>query len=579
MASEPKTENDGKTALQEALSRARLGFGVATVMSFVVNFLMLVSPLYMLQTYDRVLTSGSKPTLLYITIIAAIALLVLGIFEALRTAILTRTAAWSARAARDAVASGTLRANLQTPGTTAQPVRDLKQVQTFLSGQGVTPILDSPWTPGFIAIIWIMHPWLGMLGLATAIILAIIGIANELLTRAALKEASQGQVMSYEMLDATLKNAEVIEAMGMRGALLARWRALDDQAAHAAERAAERGGTFTGATKFLRLTAQMAVLGLGAYLVLEGQLTAGGMIAASILLGRALAPLEQLIGAWKGCVSTLLSYRRVQQLLRKLPEETETFELPEPTGRLAVRGLTFRPDPKAAPVLSNINFDITPGECLGVIGASAAGKTTLCRLVTGVYQPTLGEVRIDDAELKFWQRDVIGRHIGYLPQTVELFSATIAENIARMGQPDPQQVLQAAQLANVHEMILHLKDGYDTRVEPGGQGLSAGQRQRIGLARALYGDPKLVVLDEPNSNLDTAGEDALQNAIIALKKANRSVLIVAHRREALANTDKLLVIRNNTVAGYGPSEEIFRQLAEEFSAKRAKPKVVAGGDA
>lgn len=571
-----KSADKANTALQDAISCARFGFIVAAVMSFVVNFLMLVSPLYMLQTYDRVLTSGSKETLLYITVIAAVALLVLGIFEALRTMVLSRTAAWSADAAKPIIVSSTIRANLANSQATSQPIRDLKQIQNFLSGQGVIPFLDSPWTPAFIAIIWIMHPWLGMLALATAIILALVGIANELTTREKLKEAAQGQVRSYEILDSAVKNSEAIEAMGMRPALIKHWRGVDAIAGAASEAANERGGAFTGISRFLRLTAQMAILGLGAYLVLEGQLTAGGMIAASILLGRALAPVDQLIGAWKGCVVTWLGYRRVQSLLRQIPEEVETFELPEPTGRLAVRELGYRATPDTPPILMNLNFDVNPGECLGIIGASASGKTTLCRLMTGVYQPSVGKVRLDDAELHFRSKDALGRHIGYLPQNVELFSATIAENIARMNDPDPEAVLKAAQLANVHEMILHLPQGYDTRFEPGGRVLSAGQLQRVGLARALYGDPKLIILDEPNSNLDTAGDEALLRAIVSLKEDNRSIVIVSHRRDALTAADKLIVMRNGTIAAYGPRDDVLRELAEEFKSNRGVPKIVGG---
>lgn len=566
-----------KTALQIALRRARSGFLIAMALSFFVNLLMLVSPLYMLQAYDRVLTSGSKSTLLFLTIIAGIALLVLGVFEALRTSILSRTAAWSAHAARDAVVGGTLRAKFINPDGTSQPVRDLKQIQTFLSGQGVTPILDAPWAPGFMIIIWIMHPWLGMLAVSAALVIAVIGITNEFVTRAAHQEASSGQVASMETLDSALKNAEVIEAMGMRTAVLKRWKALDDEAVLAQEKAAERGGAFSGATKFIRLTAQMLVLGLGALLVLNGELTGGGMVAASILLGRALAPIEQLIGGWKNVISTSTSYSRVQTLLTALPEEAEPFELPDPQANLAVRGLTYRPSPTTPPILMNVSFDVLPGECLGIIGSSAAGKTTLCRLITGVYEPTSGEVRLDNAELSFWDRETLGHHIGYLPQEVDLFSATIAENIARLREPDPDKVIHAAQLAGVHDVILHLPEGYNTRYEPGGKVMSAGQRQRIGLARAVYDNPKLVVLDEPNSNLDSAGDAALQNAVTALKEQGCAVVIVAHRRDALACANKLLVIRDGKVAGYGPSQDVLAQLAEEFKTQQAKPRVVQGG--
>ncbi|MEL6472857.1 MAG: type I secretion system permease/ATPase [Pseudomonadota bacterium] len=570
-------KSDEKTALQTALTRARGGFGIAMALSFLVNLLMLVSPLYMLQAYDRVLTSGSTSTLLYLTIIAAIALLVLGVFEALRTAILTRTAAWSAEAARDSVLSSTFQAKFLHPDSSSQPVRDLKQVQNFLSGQGVTPILDAPWAPGFIVIIWIMHPSLGVLAIISAIILAAIGISNELFTRAAMRDANQRSVASMEALDSALQNAEVIEAMGMRGAAIARWKALDTEASASGELAAERSGFFTGASKFVRLSSQMAVLGLGALLVLQGELTAGGMVAASILLGRALAPLEQLIGAWKSLIATLASYGRVQTLLRTAPEAEKPFDLPEPKANISVRSLYYKPAPDAPPILSNVSFDVKEGECLGVIGASAAGKTTLCRLLTGVYMPTAGEVRLDNAELSFWDRAALGHHMGYLPQSVDLFNATIAENIARLGNPDPEAVVAAAQLAGVHEMILHLTDGYDTRYVQGGRVISAGQRQRIGLARAVYGTPKLIVLDEPNSNLDAAGEAALHKAVVALKKAGRAIVIVAHRRDALANADKLVVLRGGQIAAYGPAADVFRQLDEEVAARRGNPRLVSGG--
>ena len=565
------------TALDIALRRAGVGFAIAMALSFAINLLMLVSPIYMLQTYDRILTSGSRPTLFYLTLITVVALFALGAFDALRAAILSRTAAWSAAAARDAVVRGTFWSGLGNKDATSQPVRDLKQVQSFLGGQGVTPLFDAPWAPGFIIVIWMMHPLLGWLATGSAVLLAVTGIVNEWMTRKGLREASQNQLAAYDMLDSALKNAEVVDAMGMRGAVMRRWNALDDKAVASGELAGDVGGGFAGFTKFIRFASQMAVLGLGALLVLDGELSSGGMIAASILLGRALAPVEQLIGSWKSWVTTWTAYNRTQGLLRSAPGARTPFPLPAPTGRLSLRGVAYRPTPDLPPVLANISFDVQPGECLGVIGSSAAGKTTLCRLITGVYAPTIGEIRLDDAELSFWDKDQLGQHIGYLPQEVELFTASIAINIARMGQPDPERVMAAAKMANVHEMILHMPQGYDTVFRPGGKVISAGQRQRIGLARAIYGGPKMLVLDEPNSNLDGTGEEALQNTIRALKAAGCAVVIVAHRREALVHADKLVIIRNGQMAAYGPAQEVYRQLAEEFAQRRSGPKIVEGG--
>ena len=548
--------------MQEAVRRAVTGFVVAGIFSLFLNLLMLVSPLYMLQVYDRVLTTGSKETLFYLTLMAIVALAVLGALEGLRTSVLARVGQWIGGAVGGGLVEQSVSGALagQTSGT--QPLRDLSQVRSFIA-QGLSVFFDAPWVPIFVALIWILHPWLGVLALSAAIILFCIALANDWLTRSAYASSGKAQMTAMTHADAAVRNAEVVRAMGMQPALLEKWRYFDDSASQEQTRGVQRGGAMLGLSKAIRFAVQVGVLGLGALLVLDGQLTPGGMIAGSILLGRALAPVEQSIGAWRGYVGARAAYERIKELEGNEKDTDESaMPLPAPKGQVSVEAVTFVPPGAEKPVLQQVSFPLAMGDVVGVIGPSGAGKSTLCRLLVGIWPPTRGAVRLDGADLSQLDSDEVGKFIGYLPQDVELFAGTVQENIARMSAGEPQKVVQAAQLADVHEMILRLPQGYDTQIGPQGNVLSGGQRQRIGLARTLYGDPRLVVLDEPNSNLDQAGEAALIATIKRLGERGITTIVVAHRLAALSVVDKLVVLEGGRVSDFGSRQEVLQRLNE-----------------
>ena len=575
-------EKTPETPLKRAFREARRGFIAIAVFSFFINMLMLVSPIYMMQVFDRVLSSGRTETLLYLTIIAGFALAVLGALEALRGRVLIGISTWLDRQLSGTLIASSVSGSLQGLSVGAQPLRDLAQIRGFINSNGIYALFDAPWTPIFIAVIWIMHPWLGMLALGAALVLFALALANELITRTPLKEASQIQIRAQQQAEATTRNAQVVQAMGLLPGLLRRWNLQNAEVLDRQQTASKRAGTIVGFSKFFRLAVQVGILGLGAFLVLGGELTSGGMIAGSILLGRALAPVEQAIGAWKSLIGAQAGYGRLKMLLERIPPQPPRMPLPAPEGHLTVDRLTFAPPGSNRPVLKQVSFELTAGEALGVIGPSAAGKSTLCRLLVGGWPPSTGHVRLDAAEVHTWDPVDLGRHVGYLPQDVELFSGTVRDNIARMVEdPPPAAVIEAASLAGVHEMILHLPDGYDTEIGDFGAVLSGGQRQRIGLARALYDNPRLLVLDEPNANLDQDGEIALLKAIQMVKERGTTVIMVAHRPSVLAHVDKLLVLREGVVEMFGKRDDILSRLrrpdgkAQPQVQGQAKPQVQA----
>lgn len=546
--------------MQEAVRRAIAGFVVAGIFSLFLNLLMLVSPLYMLQVYDRVLTTGSKETLFYLTLMAIVALAVLGALEGLRTSVLARVGQWIGAAVGGSLVAQSVTSALagQTIGT--QPLSDLSQVRSFIA-QGLSTFFDAPWVPIFVLLLWILHPWLGVLALAAAAVLLCIALVNDRLTRSVYAASGKAQILAMGQADAAVRNAEVVQAMGMMPALLQKWTAFDNTASLEQTRGIQRGGAMLGLSKAIRFGVQIGVLGLGALLVLAGELTPGGMIAGSILLGRALAPVEQSIGAWRGYVGARAAFQRINDLEEdSLSTGQPSMALPAPRGQLSVEAVTLVPPGAEKPVLQQVSFPLAVGDVVGIIGPSAAGKSTLCRLLVGVWPPTRGAVRLDGADLFQLNPEEVGKYIGYLPQDVELFAGTVQENIARMSAGEPEKVVQAAQLADVHEMILRLPHGYDTQIGPQGSVLSGGQRQRIGLARALYGDPRFVVLDEPNSNLDQAGEAALIGTIERLRGRGVTTVVVAHRLAALSLVDKLVVLEAGRVSDFGSREEVLKRL-------------------
>ncbi len=540
---------------------ARGAFVMVGVFSFFLNLLILVTPLYMFQIFDRVLTSGRTETLLYLTLIAIAAIGLYGALEGVRSFLLARVSHWVERRLSREVLTRSL-SEVEQAGL----LREFFQVQNFVGSPSVAPFFDAPWVPVFLLIMWLLHPWLGLLALGAAIVLVVLTLLNERATRRRFQDAQRGQGGVAAALSQAARNTEVIQAMNMTPALAERLGTPLDKAQDELREGADVAGVILGTTKFVRLSVQVGVLGLGAYLVLRGELTPGGMIAGSIILGRALAPIEQAIGAWRGFTGARESYRRLKEVFDASPAETERTKLPEPQGQVVLEGVTFAPPGAEAPVLKGVSFAAAPGQVLGIVGPSAAGKSTLCRLLTGVASPQAGAVRLDGAEIDHWDRAQLANAVGYLPQDVELFAGTVKDNIARMGAADDDAVVAAAKLAGAHEMVLKLAKGYDTEAGAGGRLLSAGQRQRIGLARALYGNPKVLVLDEPNSNLDEEGERALLGTILQAKANGAAVIVVAHRRTILQVVDLLLLLRDGAVEAFGPRDQVL----EALQAARAK---------
>jgi ATP-binding cassette subfamily C exporter for protease/lipase/ATP-binding cassette subfamily C protein EexD len=449
----------------------------------------------------------------------------------------------------------------------APGLRDVNALRGFLGGSGVMALFDAPWLPIFLLIIFLFHPLLGAIALAGSALMCLLAYLNERLSRPPLERAQAEGRRAARYIDAAVRNTEVIGALGMLPALTRRWERLNDAVLREQLRAAEVGSRFAGWTKFARQALQTAMLAAGAWLVIGQHVSAGVMIAATILLGRALAPVEMLVAGWRSLVEARGAWRRLAALLEKEPAAAAT-ELPVPRGRLAVESVAFTYPGTERVFLRGVSFGLAAGESLGIVGPSASGKSTLSRLLVGVWKPVSGAVRLEGADVAAWPRAALGPHIGYLPQDVELFSGTVAENIARLGEPDAAEVVRAAQRAGVHEMILRLPKGYDSEIGEGGQVLSAGQRQRIALARALYGQPCLVVLDEPNSNLDHEGEQALSRALTILKEEGVTVVVVAHRPSLLAGVDRLLVLRDGMVDAFGSRGEVMARVTRVAPAAR-----------
>lgn len=558
---------DGKSEVGAAMMASRGAFFMTGVFSFFINLLMLTAPLYMLQVYDRVLASRSEATLMALTVLAGGMLLVMGLLDLIRSRVLVRVGTRLDDLLNPRVFSAIFQRSLRIRrGERSQPLRDLDSLRQFLTGPGPFAFFDAPWVPLYLLVVFLFHPLLGLIALGGAVVLFAIALANELLTRKPLQQANAEVLAAYAFAETSLRNAEVLEAMGMLGGIQKRWVARHQDGLALQTTASDRAGTLTSSSKAIRMFLQVAILGVGAWLAIQQIITPGIMIAASIIMGRALAPIEQAIGHWRQFVGARSAYRRLDTLLKESPLQAGHLTLPEPKGYLSVEQVVAVPPGAARPVLKGIAFRLEPGEALGVIGPSAAGKSTLARLLVGVWPPSAGAVRLDGAELHAWNRVELGPHIGYLPQDVELFTGTVAENIGRFAdEPDSEQVVQAAKRAGVHEMVLQLSDGYDTQIGENGSVLSGGQRQRIGLARALYGKPVLVVLDEPNSNLDAAGDQALTDAILGLKSQNATVVVMAHRPSAISAVDKLLMLRDGKIEAFGPKEEVLAQVTRQPS--------------
>jgi PrtD family type I secretion system ABC transporter len=550
--------------VRDLISRFRPLFAYAALFSLAINLLLLVPPLYMLQVFDRVLASRSGETLAVLTVAAVGALLVMALLDVLRARLLAAAGAALDRRLGPRVLDGLLAQTAKLSGATyLNGLRDVNTLRGFLGGAGLLTLFDAPWLPFFLVVIFLFHPLLGAVAFAGALAMVVLAWLNEKLTRQPLERAQAEARRAARFIDANVRNAEVVSALGMLPAVTRRWARLNDAALGEQARGARLGSFFSGWTKFTRQFIQLAMLAVGAYLVVAQHVTAGVMIAATILLGRALAPVETLVASWRSLVEARGAWQRLDQLLNAAPQTEPCTALPAPAGRLELERVVFGLKSSEKPILRGVSFAIEPGDALGLIGPSASGKSTLARLVVGVWKPVAGVARLDGADVAAWPREGLGPHIGYLPQDVELFGGTVAENIARLGEPDDAAVVRAAQRAHVHELVLRLPKGYDTEIGEGGQALSPGQRQRIALARALYGNPRLVVLDEPNANLDHEGDEALLRTLQILKADGVTVLIIAHRPSLLRGVDKMLVLREGAVERFGTRAEVMERVTRQ----------------
>ena len=549
--------------------------------SAIVNLLMLAGPIYMLQVYDRVLASRNVPTLVALTVFLVGAYAFQGILDLIRSRIVVRGAALLDQRLGDTVHRSVIALGARggSAAQAHQPIRDLDQIRAFLTGTGPIAIVDLPWMPFFLAICFLIHPWIGILSLAGAIVLMALTIQTERASRGLSKAVNESGGMRTAMAEAGRRNVASVMSMGMIGALATRWAKVNDRHVDAVGRSSDVVNSYGSITKVLRMLMQSAILGLGAYLVIQQEMSAGAMIAASIMMGRALAPIEVAIANWRGFVAARDSIRRLSETLARMPAERGLTDLPKPTGSLSVEGVTVAAPGGKTAILTNVQFRLAAGEVLGVIGPNGSGKSSLSRVLLGIWPAARGSVRLDNAALEQWDPDALGRHLGYMSQMVELFPGTVAENIARMApEPDSAAVLRAAQAAGAHDMILRLPGGYDSVIGDGGEGLSIGQQQRIAIARALYGDPFLVLLDEPSASLDGEGEAALQNAIKQLKLRRAIVVVVVHRRSALALCDKVLVLLNGQQRDFGPRDEVLRRMSAPVPAPAAGANLKVVGD-
>lgn len=529
--------------------------------SLVLNVLMLAPSLYMLQVYDRVLTSQNKFTLLAITVIILVAYLAIGFIEWIRSTMLVRLSAAMDLTESDRIHAAAFAQNaIARSMSPAQVMQDFSAVRQVVTGSVVLALLDLPWTPLYVALLFAFEWPLGLIAVIGMVLLTAIAIISERITKEPLEEAGKIASQAAFALNKHHRNIEIISALGMIPVLGKRWQAQNKEALLLQIQASSKMSKLTALGRYIRLTLQSMILGMGALLVLDGKMSGGMMIAGSILLGRALAPVEQLIGSWKQLVNGLAAHQRLQQLLGDNDNTDQPFALPAPKGQLSVEGVTVVLEGKTEPILRNIQFALMAGEILAVVGASASGKSTLARTILGLISPNVGEVRLDGADVRQWPREKLGQYLGYLPQDIELFEGTVAENIARFQEVDAALIIAAAQLAHVHEMILRLPKGYDTVVGEGGAMLSGGQRQRLALARAVFGQPKLVVLDEPNSNLDDQGERALAQTLLSLKQQGTTVIVISHRTSVLTVVDKMLLLQEGTQVTFGSREQVMKQL-------------------
>lgn len=570
-----KNSNADKTKERELgklIRQAKRPLWWVAAFSFAANMLMLAMPIYTLQVLDRVIMSYNFNTLVMLTIVALGCLVFYAIFSGLRSVVLSRLSDWlqtvlSPRLMAVAVENSAI----GIPSSAGQFQRELGNLRGFIAGQGVSSLFDAPWSIIFIVTIYLINPMLGLLSLVGAVMLLAFGVAVELSTKKPVDDATELSNRNLLFAEATSRNADAVEAMGMLPTISALWKEQSERMQDLTSLAGNRSNLLVSMSRFVRMALQIGIIGIGGWLALNNELTVGGMIGASILMGRALAPFETAIGTWKQLIQARDSYHRIDAALTDVPNLRGTMEMPEPGGTLTVEQLMYKPPNSASPIIKSVSFSLKAHESLGLIGPSAAGKSTLARLLMGILPPSHGSVRLDGVDIFHWNREDLGKYVGYLPQNVELFPGTIRDNIARMEKnASDTDVIAAAQFAGCHEMILRLPQGYETEFSPTMLSLSPGQRQRVGLARALYKNPSFVVLDEPNINLDGEGEMALRETIIRMRDAGITFVLVAHKPSIVTHVDKILMLQEGTIKDFGPRDKVLAKYTQS-----SKPKAVA----
>lgn len=565
-----------KNEITEAVLQFKKIFHSIGIFTAIINLLMLVPSIYMMQVYDRVLASKNDFTLLMLTAICVGMFALMSALEHVRSMVIIGMGNKIDRDLNKRIFTAAFEQNLKNSGINAgQAMADLATIRQFVTGQGIFAFFDAPWFPIFLIVLFIFNFWVGIFALVAVALLIGVTVLNEKVSKKTLSEANEVSIQSNQSMTNNLRNAEVIEAMGMLENLRNHWLGLHGKYIELQSEASKQAAFFMAITKFLRIAIQSTTIGFAAFLVIKAQMTPGMMIASTFLVGRATAPLEMIIGVWKQWSGVLSAYDRLRGLMEQNPVRPESMSLPKPQGELAVEHLTAGPPGSNKPIIRNVSFGLKPGDVMGLVGPSGSGKSSLARLLVGVWLPMSGSVRLDGADIFHWNKAELGPHIGYLPQDIELFAGTISQNIARFGEVDAQKVIKAAQMAGVHEMILRFPEGYDTKIGDAGVGLSGGQRQRIGLARALFGEPSFLILDEPNSNLDEAGEAALSQSIQKLREQGKTVILISHRPSIITITNKLLVLRDGTVAAFGPTDQVLNSITKKQQTAKQLPETSA----
>ena len=559
-----------ENSLHTALKACRESFLSVGFFSFFINALMLVPTFYMLQVYGRVITSGSLTTLSMLTLIMTGLVITLGCLEWTRSRIMVRVSNRLDMLLSRQVYKASFKRALESGGmdASAQPLNDLTGLRQFLSGNGLFAFFDAPWLPIYIAVMFMFHPWFGWVATGSALLLLLLAFVNERLTGPTLAQANKEHIGASLYTTKNLRNAEVIESMGMLETLMERWWNRQKNVLMLQSRASDKGAMISTLSRSFRILVQSLILGLGAYLAVDHQVGAGLVFAGSVLLGRALAPIDLIIGSWKGFIAARSQYARLNAILASQQAQPERMSLPAPKGDVQVENLTVAAPGSNIAIIKNISFSVPAGCVVGIIGPSAAGKSTLARALLGIWAPLQGVVRLDGADISAWDKHELGPHIGYLPQDIELFEGSVSDNIARFTRVDSEKVILAATTAGVHDMILLLPDGYDTVIGGDGVVLSGGQRQRIGLARALYGSPRLIILDEPNSNLDEVGDRALIAALHRIRLSGATLFVITHRTNIVSQLDRLMVMSNGGLSLFGPRELVLTELNAQQAPKQ-----------